>query len=284
MAKNATNFKGAVVVLSYDRSTLTERCLQSIFQLHEHSRQVSLNNVFLVHNGSTRSTVHRLQQLFPQIQHLILEKNVGYAGGANHGLKIALQNHPWAVFLSNDCQILNWPELPSTPKLCAAQVFRRKIGHIDSMGAKFSPLGGRLRHCRSEKEFLQRSPLWTPYVPGSAFAVHREVFLATGGFDESLFTYWEDVDLSQRTRRAGLELHLCKEWQVVHGVGKTCHGKSLYSIYYFQRNRHTVAMRYTPRWARPLNRLGFHFLRRRLKKRLLSRKRHEDAALLDKIF
>jgi GT2 family glycosyltransferase len=46
------------------------------------------------------------------------------------------------------------------------------------------------------------------WVPGAAFIVSREEFLALGGFDERLFLYFEDVDLSKRyalhDRRVGV--------------------------------------------------------------------------------
>ena len=44
----------------------------------------------------------------------------------------------------------------------------------------------------------------TPWCAGTVLLVRREAFLATGGFDEQLFLYGEDVDLSWRTRAAGL--------------------------------------------------------------------------------
>ena len=45
--------------------------------------------------------------------------------------------------------------------------------------------------------------LETRWASGAALALKREVFEKTGGFDESIFMYCEDVDLSWRIRLAG---------------------------------------------------------------------------------
>lgn len=45
--------------------------------------------------------------------------------------------------------------------------------------------------------------LETSWASGAALALKREVFEKTGGFDESIFMYCEDVDLSWRIRLAG---------------------------------------------------------------------------------
>jgi N-acetylglucosaminyl-diphospho-decaprenol L-rhamnosyltransferase len=44
----------------------------------------------------------------------------------------------------------------------------------------------------------------TPWCAGTALLVRPAAFVATGGFDEALFMYGEDVDLSWRVRAAGL--------------------------------------------------------------------------------
>lgn len=89
-------------------------------------------------------------------------------------------------------------------------------------------------------------------MPGSAFAVHQEVFKKTGGMDESLGTYWDDVDWSMRAKKLGFKLELDRDWRVRHHIGKTCHQNPLYSIYYFQRNRKKIAWKYTPNLLKPV--------------------------------
>lgn len=58
----------------------------------------------------------------------------------------------------------------------------------------------------------------TPWCTGTALLVHRDAFATTGGFDEALFMYGEDVDLSWRARAAGLRVRTAAGALVHHWV------------------------------------------------------------------
>src|SRR6185437_1526529 len=129
--------------------------------------------------------------------------------------------------------------------------------------AVFKPWSGRLRHIRDEKEARgQCAPHGeTPsrrrfhpnyfYVPGTAFWLDRKTWQTIGPFDESLHTYWEDVDFSARAHLHGAYVGVHPETAIVHSVGKTCHKLPFYTQYLFQRNRRVVSQRYSPKWLRP---------------------------------
>lgn len=283
MANKDQNFKVALAVLSFDRPTITLSCLAAIKEAQETQRIPDTIQTFVLHNGSKKESIASVKNQFPDVTHLELPQNCGYAGGTNALLQTVFASYEWALFLSNDCQILNFPAIPAAPSLTGPLVYRRKAGQIDSLGALFSPFRGRLKHCRSQKEFLRTRSLWTTYIPGSAFLIHRDVFKSVGGFDEMLFTYWEDVDFSVKVKKMGFPLQIQPDWKVLHGVGKTCHGKSLYSVYYFQRNRRIVSQRYAPAWMRPFNRYLLNRSQRALQRKLRSLGRTEDAGLMNQI-
>lgn len=228
----------AIVVLSYNHPQLTSRAVRSALQF-------SLP-IYLVHNGSEEKNYLLLEREFsdiPNVTHVLQKHNLGYSGGANLGLRTAFLQHDWVVFVTNDCELLNLPEIPHSSKIIAPRIEVRKTHKVDSIGGLFSPVLGQLRHCRQPAEW-QDSEHAIRYIPGSAFLVHRDFFKQTGGFDERLGTYWEDVDLSVRAQLKGLELAVAPEWRLTHSRGKTCHKHSLYSLYYFQRNRILVSRRY----------------------------------------
>ena len=56
---------------------------------------------------------------------------------------------------------------------------------------------------RRPPSFLPRSRTW---ISGAAFVVGRTEFLDLGGFDEGIFLYFEDMDLSRRYRQHGIEV------------------------------------------------------------------------------
>jgi GT2 family glycosyltransferase len=73
-----------------------------------------------------------------------------------------------------------------------------------------------------------------------------------GGFDESYFMYWEDVDLSYRARAAGGRLVVRTDLTVVHDEGgtqeRTSRAKSSMYYRYNCRNRLVFAARHLGRW------------------------------------
>lgn len=62
-------------------------------------------------------------------------------------------------------------------------------------------------------------PRAVPWIKGAALAVRRKAFEEVGGFDESFFLYFEDVDLCFRLRSAGWQIHFAPVTRVVHAGG-----------------------------------------------------------------
>lgn len=56
----------------------------------------------------------------------------------------------------------------------------------------------------------------TPWASGACLAIPRIVHQAIGGFDEGLFMYCEDVDISWRARAAGFAVKLCPRGLFLH--------------------------------------------------------------------
>lgn len=56
----------------------------------------------------------------------------------------------------------------------------------------------------------------TSWCSGAAFAIRREVFEQVSGFDEKIFMYAEDVDLSWRIRSFGYKLRYTPQARIMH--------------------------------------------------------------------
>ena len=227
-----------VVILSYNHPELTDRCVRSV------QAYLPDDKIILVHNGSEAKWLKQHQSNFENISHLILAKNSGFSGGANAGLKSGFERDHWVLFLTNDCQLQSSPMPPESFGLFSPLIWARKIGRTDSLGGALQLRRGHLRHLKQgEIELDPKCDRF--YVPGTAFWLSADVFAATQGFDESLGTYWEDVDLSLRVQNQGLRLGTHTATQVLHAVGKTCHSDVYYTTYLFQRNRKRVCLKHT---------------------------------------
>lgn len=150
-------------------------------------------------------------------------RNLGYAGGANAGLRVALERNPAASFVA----------------VCAHDFhpdptcFRQLVDHgaADPSAGVLAPrltapkpdIGHFFDGRRSRRvEPSPTSPeLFEPdWVSGTCMLVRTEVLRAVGGFDEGFGSYMEDVDLCLRVREAG--------WRVVTVTGAS--GRGLGSV------------------------------------------------------
>lgn len=185
------------------------------------------------------------------MQHLVLETNRGYTAGANAGIGLACSLAPWVLFLTNDCELLAAPEVPvARPGIYACQILRKKGTETEAFGGIYDPMRATLRHAKTPAEFRTLPvPELLPYIPGHAFMVDATTWQALGGFDESFYTYLEDVDLSIRALQRNIHLGVLEDFQIAHAGGKTCRKDRKYSGFYFQRNRLELLRRYS---ARPL--------------------------------
>lgn len=235
----------AISILSYNHPEITRRCVQSALQHY------SPNQIYLCHNGSQSKFVSQLEVDFPNIQHCKLNENRGYSGGANFILSEVFKKYRWCFFLTNDCQLLTAPGAPPKEGLYSPTIFARKMERIDSLGGYFIPSLGKLGHLKGKSNLNSILPQFF-YTPGTAFYLDRDTFSLSGGFDERLGTYWEDVDFSLRVQRLGLKNCTHLSTQVLHGIGKTCHKDPQYTSYLYQRNRKKISWKYTPILLRPI--------------------------------
>lgn len=230
-----------IVILSFNHPEITARTIRSALAFNLPT--------YLVHNGSIAKHRERLMQEFSHITHLILDQNKGFSGGANFGLEHVFKNHDWAVFLTNDTELVELGNFGPEPALIAPHIYFRKLNRTDSMGGTFTPYIGKLRHIKNENYKYSFNEKF--YVPGTAFVLHREIFFKLKGFDESLHTYWEDVDFSMKVHLSKSLIYYSEKIKVLHRVGKTCHDNPFYTTYLYQRNRKKISWKYCSRILAP---------------------------------
>lgn len=232
----------AHLVLSYNHPQLTQNCLIHLME------SASPQSIFLLHNGSSKDCIAKLENLFPNIHHLIIDTNAGFSAGANFGISLLFnKNIDWIYFHTNDTKTIMLPncllELLA-PGIYAPLILKRQTKQVDSIGGFLNTDNQKPFHCKSTNEFsslyahyqLGLSPL-IPYIPGTAFLINRSCWLDVGPFDENYHTYWEDIDWSYRALKQSIYLGTLSKWIIQHGIGKTCHKKSFYTQELFPKNR-----------------------------------------------
>jgi GT2 family glycosyltransferase len=199
------------VVLCWNNAGLIDRCLEHL----EATDWPGRLDVVVVDNGSTDGCVDRWPERHPGVQLIQTGSNLGYAAGVNRGLEdlgdadaVALVNSD--AFVEPDWLRPLAAALDADPAVGAASpkiLFTGEPGSPPRINNAGNELGrtwevhdrgyGELDHGQFDRE----EDVWG--WCGAAVLLRREYLDAVGRFDERLFMYVEDADLSWRGARRG---------------------------------------------------------------------------------
>lgn len=228
----------AFIIPSFNHPHHSGEAIQSLF-----TQSITPCDIYLIHDGTEKRHRELLIQKFPEIIHLTNEKNSGFTGAVNTGIKEAFKkNYLWFFILSNDALLFKYSGPPKKKGIAAVKILGRNKSSIESIGGVANLLTGKLTHLKVENQNLKKYQKF--YVPGAAFFVAREVIEKIGLLDQDLFIYWEDVEYSLRAQKSKVETFSYQNCEVIHKGLKTTRGNPLYTTYYFQRNRKKVCFKY----------------------------------------
>lgn len=233
----------ACVILNRNRRDDTLECLRSL----EGGTYANLRIVVL-DCGSTDGSVEAVRSAFPGVRIIELERNLGYAGNNNVGMRAAVEAGADWVFVLNedtvlapDCVARLVEEGQRDPRI---GILGPTVYHHDEPNVIQSAGGGLTRRWQgfhrgqNEEDRGQfRDPCPVQWISGCAILVRRDVIESVGLLDERFFIYWDETEWCVRAGKAG--------WRVVHvpaakvwhkGVQRDYRPKP-YVTYYSTRNR-----------------------------------------------
>ena len=257
--------KIGLVILHFNNLDLTEDCLESARQLEDKNFKIEV----IVVNNNPLENIDFLKKKFPEFIFLKTNKNLGYAGGNNFGIKRALKNGAdFVLILNND----TFFDKKLIIELFKAAKVNKQAGIL---GSKIYFAPGCEFHRQRYQEKDRGKVIWyagglvdekimvsshrgvdeidkgqfnsitaTDFVTGCAMFVKREVFERIGFFDERYFLYYEDTDFSQRAKRAGYKIIFVPTAKVWHAnAGSSEVGGKIHD-YYMTRNRMLFGFKY----------------------------------------
>ena len=157
--------------------------------------------ILMIDNGTSTEpflTAHDGVRYFPS------EGNIGFAAGQNRLITAAFAKGTDIYIAANPDGIFHPNAIKSIVQMMQAQNNHSLIEAIQFP----------LEH---PKEF-NPTTFETPWASAACLAIPREIFRKIGGFDETLFMYCEDVDLSWRARASGFAVHICPRAIFLHPV------------------------------------------------------------------
>ena len=203
--------------------------------------------VIVVDNGSQKNEASILHERYPSIKAIRSDRNIGFAGGNNLGIKAA--KGKYIFFVNNDTIFKEFNPQVLIDRLSSSQ----KIGIVcpkirfawdnnPIQFAGYTPLSPiTIRNSAigfgEEDNGQFDTPHQTPYAHGAAMMIKREVIDKVGLLPECYFLYYEELDWSMMITRAGYEIWYDPASTIYHKESQSTGQESPLRTYYITRNR-----------------------------------------------
>ena len=240
----------SVVIVDWNESDVTLEAVQSVLA------QDLAVEVIVVDNGSETTASGHPAAAIPGVRVLRLPENAGFAGGANAG--IAATSAETIVLLNNDARLE-----PGALAALIAPLAEHHVGAVTALilldrtegSTRVNSTGGEVTRSANGRDRDWELPLAdldrpagaAPAFSGGAVALSRGAIADAGGpFDERLFMYYEDTELSWRLRRRGWEIRYEPTAVVQHRHAHSSRAGSDFFLRLNERNRLRFAVVHGP--------------------------------------
>ena len=203
--------------------------------------------VVVVDNASKNDEGSEIRKRFPFVTIIKSEKNLGFAGGNNLGIKAAKGKY---IFLVNNDTIfkefkiqalINRLESSDDIGIVCPKI-RFTWGSNQIQYAGYTPLSkitvrNQAIGFGEEDKGQYETAHPTPYAHGAAMLIKREALEKVGLMPECYFLYYEELDWSMMFTRAGYKIWYEPACTIYHKESQTTGQNSPLRTYYITRNR-----------------------------------------------
>ena len=199
----------AIVILNWNGAALLKKFLPSVLAFSDDA------DIYVIDNASTDNSINTLKAYFPQVKIVSNDKNLGFTGGYNQGLKL-IEADIYCLLNSDIKVTKNWlrPIVSQFQKNSDIAIIQPKIldlnrpqyfeyagaagGFIDQLGYPFCR--GRIFQSleKDEGQFNDITEIF--WATGACMFVKSDVFKSLNGFDEDFFAHQEEIDFCWRAK------------------------------------------------------------------------------------
>ena len=215
----------------------------------EHSSSENVE-ILLIDNGSTDDSCDWVEDTYPSIRIKKLEKNFGFAGGYNKGLKEV--NTDRIVLLNSDVKVTEgWIDKVNTTmdelglSACSPRILDYSSptefeyagaagGFIDKYGFMFC--AGRIFDSFESADGNYTEDMEVFWASGASLFIDTKSWKEISGLDSDFFAHMEEIDLCWRLKNRGYKVGICGTSDVYHLGGGTLSKSSSQKVYLNFRN------------------------------------------------
>ncbi len=219
----------AIVILNWNGEKFLEKFLPVLID----NSPKEFSKIWIIDNASNDNSIEYINNNFPEIGLVQLDKNYGFTGGYNKGLKEIEADY--YLILNSDIEVTpDWllpliDEMENNPGtgICGPKLldYHQKDkfeyagasgGFIDKYGYPFCR--GRLFESLEQDSGQYDDSISCFWITGAALMIRTELFWELGGFDDSFFAHMEEIDLCWRAKNNGHKV-VCVPKSIVYHVG-----------------------------------------------------------------
>ena len=250
--------KTAVVILNWNTEGFLKEFLPGLVSS---VGKVDGAEVVVADNASTDGSLRVMQEEFPQVKTIVLDKNYGFTGGYNKAFEALYgstgnpkEDAPeYFLLINSDIEVndgwlqplVDWMDSHPGCGACAPKLHswqeRDKFeyagaagGYLDSFGYPFCR--GRILSRLEQDKGQYDSPADVLWATGACLLVRSSIYARLGGLDERFFAHMEEIDLCWRMQLEGWKVTVVPESVVYHVGGGTLPASSPFKTFLNFRN------------------------------------------------
>lgn len=241
--------KLAIVILNWNGVKYLQQFIPNVVKYsNTDNYQV---DIIVADNGSSDISISWLQQNYPSVKTILLDKNYGFTGGYNLALQQVYADY--YLILNSDIEVtegwlsplLNFMESNPRAAACMPKLLSHNEpnrfeyagaagGFIDFLGYPFCR--GRILNVVEEDKGQYNNSSEIFWATGACMLIRSQQFWEAGGFDNDFFAHMEEIDLCWRLKRLDYSIWCIPKSTVYHVGGGTLAANNPRKAYFNHRN------------------------------------------------
>lgn len=229
----------SLIIVTHNHEEFIVDCINSV-------KNEDLMEIIVVDNKSNDNTVKLIESNFPEVKIIKNYLNMGF--GAANNIAVKNSNGNYLIFLNPDTKIeigalnnLLKPIRKDMQLITTPKILLYNGEKINTCGNKQHFTGMAFTRGTGENPNNHNDYMYINGISGACFAIKRENFINLGCFDENLFLYMEDSELSWRIYANGLRILYVPEAIIRHDYNFNV---SPEKIYHAEKGRYIILRKY----------------------------------------